>query len=226
MTTPHHDQALAATPARGRAAHITKLAVPMLLIAVGCTVAGGFFGSWNRSPAFGWGAAALYFDIVIWWAISHMDAAATRRHALEEQPPQWLRVAFINIATLASLVTVAILMIDGNKAHGTERALMAVAAMVVVFASWMLIHTVFTLRVAALYYSRTPASGIDFNEDDDPRYLDFAYMTFSVGMTYQVADTSITAKDIRATTFIQSWYAFLFGTFITASTINLAMALL
>ena len=198
----------------------------MLAIAVIITIAGGLAGSWNRAPAFGWGAAALYFDIVVWWAIAHMNSDETQHHARSEQPPRWLRIGFINIATLASLVTVAILMIDGNKTHGAERTLVAVAALIVVFASWLLIHTVFTLRVAAQYYDHTPPSGINFNEDEDPRYLDFAYMTFSVGMTYQVADTSITRKSIRATTFIQSWYAFLFGTFITASTINLAMALL
>ena len=52
------------------------------------------------------------------------------------------------------------------------------------------------LRYAALHY-RTEGGTIDFNEDDPPDYRDFAYLAFTIGMTYQVSDTSIKNKITR-----------------------------
>ena len=48
-------------------------------------------------------------------------------------------------------------------------------------------HTVFTLCYARLYYL-DPTGGIDFNQDEEPAYVDFAYLAFTIGMTYQVSD--------------------------------------
>ena len=67
-------------------------------------------------------------------------------------------------------------------------------ASVSVILSWATVHTVFTLRYARLYYAG--GGGIDFNDDrDPPAYTDFAYLAFTIGMTYQVSDTSIGSKD-------------------------------
>jgi uncharacterized membrane protein len=41
--------------------------------------------------------------------------------------------------------------------------------------------------------------GIDFNEGGAPDYADFAYMSFTIGMTFQVSDTNIESKQIRRT---------------------------
>ena len=39
--------------------------------------------------------------------------------------------------------------------------------------------------------------GIDFNETEPPAYRDFACSAFTIGMCFQVSDTSITSKPIR-----------------------------
>lgn len=49
-----------------------------------------------------------------------------------------------------------------------------VVSVVSVFASWALVHTVFVLRYAALYYTG-PDGGVDFNQEAKPTYADFAY---------------------------------------------------
>jgi uncharacterized membrane protein len=46
-----------------------------------------------------------------------------------------------------------------------------------IVASWAVVHTVFTLRYAALYY-KEPDGGADFNEDDKPTYV-VAYLAFT-----------------------------------------------
>ena len=90
--------------------------------------------------------------------------------------------------------------------------------------SWGVVHTVFTLRYAALYYHGEDG-GVDFNEDDKPCYRDFAYLAFTIGMTYQVSDTDLTSKAVRHTALRHALLSYLLGTVIIAATINLAAGL-
>ena len=53
-----------------------------------------------------------------------------------------------------------------------------------------MVHTVYTLRYAHLYYA-APDGGIDLNETEPLTYADFAYLAFTIGMTFQISDTDI-----------------------------------
>ncbi len=55
----------------------------------------------------------------------------------------------------------------------------------------------YTTCYARLYYTGEDG-GIDFNEDEPPTYIDFAYLAFTIGMTFQVSDTDLKTKAIRA----------------------------
>jgi uncharacterized membrane protein len=85
------------------------------------------------------------------------------------------------------------------------------------------VHTVFALRYGRLYYSTD--GGINFHDRSEPTYQDFAYLAFTVGMTYQVSDTEIPARVIRATVLRHALLSFLFGTTIIAMTINIVAGL-
>ena len=93
--------------------------------------------------------------------------------------------------------------------------------------SWGVVHTVFTLRYAHRYY-RDPIGGIDFKSGDDyaPDYGDFAYVAFTVGMTFQVSDTDIQSREIRRSVLSHALLAYLFGAVILAVTVNLIASLL
>ena len=91
-------------------------------------------------------------------------------------------------------------------------------------AAWLVVHTAFMLRYARLYY---PDGSIDFHQQDiKPTYGDFAYLAFTVGMTYQVSDTDLTTQPVRRTVLFQALVSFLFGAIILAVTINLVAGLL
>ena len=62
--------------------------------------------------------------------------------------------------------------------------------------SWAMVHTIYTLRYAHLYY-KGPDGGIGFNDSGRPTYADFAYLAFTIGMTFQVSDTAMTSRAIR-----------------------------
>ena len=75
------------------------------------------------------------------------------------------------------------------------------------------------LHYAHRYYSDHPG-GIDFPGDGDPRYADFAYLAFTVGMTYQVSDTSLVDPRIRHEVLGHALLSFVFGTVILATVVN------
>ena len=87
----------------------------------------------------------------------------------------------------------------------------------------------FSLRYAHHYYER-PVGGVTFPSGDGadlgPDYRDFAYLSFTVGMTFQVSDTEITRVAIRRVVLQQALLAYLFGTVIVAMAINLVAGIL
>jgi len=97
-------------------------------------------------------------------------------------------------------------------------------AFVSVFVSWTIVHTVYTMRYARLYYSGTPG-GIDFNGSGPPDYADFAYLAFTIGMTFQVSDTSISSREIRRAALRHAWLSFPLDAVIIATCVNLVAGL-
>jgi uncharacterized membrane protein len=85
--------------------------------------------------------------------------------------------------------------------------------------SWTVVHN------ARLYYTG-PNGGINFNQQAPPCYSDFAYLAFTIGMTFQVSDTDLQTAEIRATALRQALLSYLLGAVILATTINLASGLL
>jgi uncharacterized membrane protein len=87
-----------------------------------------------------------------------------------------------------------------------------------------MIHTVYALRYAEIYY-RDPVGGVDFGDTKSPVYADFAYLAFTLGMTFQVSDTTLSRREFRAAALRQALLSYLFGTIIIATTINLIAGL-
>jgi uncharacterized membrane protein len=113
--------------------------------------------------------------------------------------------------------------VHAAQSNGVAKGVLAALALASVALSWILLHTLYTLRYASQYY--TADDGIDFNQEAPPRYTDFAYLSFTLGMTYQVSDTNITNHAIRATALRHSLLSFVFGSVILAATINLIAGL-
>ncbi len=103
-------------------------------------------------------------------------------------------------------------------------SLIALAVVSVVLA-WASVHTVYVLRYARLYYGE-PIGGIDFNGGDAPSYLDFSYVSLTVGMTSQVSDTSLTRPHLRRTAIHHAPLSYLFAAVVVALMINIVASLM
>ncbi|HVA76074.1 MAG TPA: DUF1345 domain-containing protein [Acidimicrobiales bacterium] len=175
-------------------------------------------------PLLVWVAASLTWVASVWISITPMDAVSTSLNATREDPHGPPADALLLSASVASLGAVVLGVLKAAHAHGSEKVLLLTAGVTTIIGSWAVVHTVFTLRYAALYY-RGPDEGVNFNEDDKPCYLDFAYLAFTVGMTYQVSDTNLTTKAMRHTALRHALMSYLLGTVIIAATINVAAGL-
>ena len=206
-----------------RGSSARKVAVAAAVgIPVGAVAA--FLTAWQAAVLVGWVATAGTYLLRIWPHLWRQDARTTSGHATQEDGSRVTADITVLVTCLASLVAVALLLVDTSSEHGATKAILTGVGVVSVVLSWALVHTLFCLRYAHLYYDGAPG-GIDFHDDAPPDYHDFAYLAFTVGMTYQVSDTEVNDRHIRAAILRHALLSFLFGTTIIALTINIVAGL-
>jgi uncharacterized membrane protein len=218
-----------------RPAHVTLLwavsARRRVLMGVGVGAVAGivtaFFAPWQLSTLIGWDVAAV--SNVAWVAATagRFDAEQTRAFATREDDSRVSAQVLLQGACLASLLGVAFALLKASQSHGAGKGLLTGVAVFTVVSSWAVVHTVFGLRYAHAYYTE-PVGGIDFKSGREyaPDYRDFAYVAFTVGMTFQVSDTDIQRREMRRTVLLHALFAYLFGAVILAVMINVVAALL
>jgi uncharacterized membrane protein len=182
------------------------------------------FTAWQTVPLLGWGSGALAWSSWTWLVVVRLDPDEARAFATREDPHGATTDLLLISAAVGSLIAVALGIVKAAHESGYEKEVLLVAGVTSIVASWSVVHTVFALRYAALYHA-TPGGGIDFKSEEKPTYADFAYVAFTVGMTYQVSDTDLTTRAMRHTALRHALLSFLFGTVIIATTINIAAGL-
>ena len=171
----------------------------------------------------GWDTVAAVYTAWLVFVLMRRDAEQTARRATTTDPDRVATDVILLAAAVGSLVAVGAVLVRADRDDGGElvRVGLGVASVVL---SWALVHTVFTLRYAALYYGE-PAGGVDFTSPEPPTYRDFAYLSFTIGMTFQVSDTPVQSAVVRRTVLRHALLSYLFGTGILATTINLVASL-
>lgn len=193
----------------------------------GVVAAGLFicFGPWQLAPVVAWDVMALVYVAWTMLKVLRLTAQETAIYAQREDPSRAATTSLLLLASVVSLLAVGILIVRASHDEGWIKTLQVGLGVLSVVLSWSLVHTIFTLHYARLYYS-DPVGGVDFNnEDERPSYLDFAYLSFTIGMTFQVSDTSLSTQELRATALRHALLSYLFGTVIVATTINLVAGL-
>ena len=199
-----------------------------LLVSLGAAVVTGvgavLLGWTQATPLLMWDVLALVYTTWVWRTLWPLSPAATMADAKREDPGRDLTGLVLTAAAVASLIAVGVILFGASSASGDVKYLRAGLAVVSVFVSWTLVHTVFTLKYAQLYYTGSPG-GISFNGSGDPDYTDFAYLAFTIGMTFQVSDTNISSRPIRRTALRHAWLSFPLDAVIIAACVNLVAGL-
>ena len=187
-------------------------------------VATAFAAPWQLAVLTGWDASAVTLLAWIWTSIAPLSATETRAVATREDDSRAAALLLLLVACTVSLVGVILAFIEAENSHGALQVLLNLSSVTGVLLSWAVVHTVFTLRYAHVYFTNTPG-GIDFPRESMPDYHDFAYVAFTVGMTFQVSDTNLTTKAMRCVVLRHALLSLLFGVVIVAMTINLVAGL-
>ncbi|HEY5462037.1 MAG TPA: DUF1345 domain-containing protein [Hanamia sp.] len=174
----------------------------------------------------GWDTFSICMIVMSWITFSIVNSKQIRKQSKVQDSSRSFIFIIVLISTLASFLAVLLLIISKKAGHNdtTMSLIIAIAGMLF---SWFLIHTIFTLRYAHIYYGdhetnpNTHAGGLEFPGDSKPEYFDFAYFSFVLGMTFQVSDVQITSKRLRYLAMLHGLLSFGFNTIMIALTINL-----
>jgi uncharacterized membrane protein len=171
----------------------------------------------------GWNAGGLTLLAFAWLLIASADATTTAHRAAAEDPGRTAVTVLVVLASLAGLMAVTVLVRRPAAIAPREQAELVALCLATAIVSWTLTHTGFTLRYAHLYYrgGKDATGGADFPGGAPPSYLDFAYLAFTIGMTFQVSDTSVSSPRIRHEVLLHAVLSFLYTTTILAFVLNL-----
>ena len=180
-----------------------------------------------------WNVFASVAIALAWWEIFVSEPSVVIRMAKLQDSSRTLIFLFVIVAAFASLFAVGFLLGGAKSATGARFTGHLVLAATTVMTSWTLIHTLFAMRYAHLYYTldgdedvECDGTGLEFPGGQQPDYLDFAYFSFVVGMTCQVSDVQITERPLRRLALLHGVLAFIYNTVIVALSINIISGML
>src|SRR6188508_716844 len=183
---------------------------------------------WGMAVVAGWDVAALAFLISVWPIIIRADSGNVLQLAKREDENRGSATVPLLGASVASLLGVGFALVLAGRQSGALKVLLVAVAVLTVVLSWTVVNTVFTLRYADQSVGSGDA-GISFGDADGsegPTYRDFAYVAFTIGMCYQVSDTTVRDRRIRRTVFSHAFLSYVFGVAIVGGSVNLIAGLI
>ncbi len=183
---------------------------------------------WELTLVVTWNAFAVVALATTWAAILTLRPAQICDLAQVEDPGRRISRVLVLLGAAAALLAVLVLLNASMSMQSGDRTQAIGVALSAVALAWLLIHTVFTLRYAHLYYDETgDEKPIDFpGTMSMPDYLDFAYFAFVIGMTAQTADINIRGRAVRRAALFHGVISFIYNTAIVAMSIGLLTSLL
>lgn len=187
---------------------LLTLSIPLMLAAgieLGVAVLAGF------------DLAALAFIASLTRLFRHSKAKDMRAHSAENDANRGVAL-IITVATCAAILVAVGLELSGGPSLWGKAGIVATLLI-----AWAFSNLVFALHYAHVYYLKGQSGdrgGIEYPKQSEPDYWDFAYFAFTLGMTFQTSDVSITRQDVRKIALFHSLAAFVFNLGILAFTIN------
>nr|WP_179756847.1 DUF1345 domain-containing protein [Kineococcus aurantiacus] len=202
-----------------------RRALTSLAVGVVAGVVVGLLVTPRLLPLVGWTVTVAVLLTWVWRRSWPQDAEGTDRLADEERSTRSTDVWRIS-AAVASLAVVVVALVQSSGGQDPVAVASVLLSVVSVALSWALVNTVYAFKYARLYYldepgTGGPAKGFDFKQDDEPRYSDFAYLAFTIGMSYSVSETEPTATRTRRVALGHALLSYAFGTGVLAVAINL-----
>jgi uncharacterized membrane protein len=192
----------------------------MFLALLALVVPLAFLMPWHEGVMVGFDLAALAFLLSV-IRLLDADPGTMRRHALENDANRGVMLLLTAIVSLVILVAVGVAVV----AHGAPDAATIALVLATLVIAWIFSNTVYAMHYAHMCYivegDKPENGGLDFPKSVKPAYWDFIYFAFTLGMTFQTSDVSITNTAMRRTVIYHCLAAFVFNLGVIAFTINI-----
>lgn len=179
----------------------------------------------NSRIILGWDTFCLCM-ILLSWILFFTTTADELCHIVEKQDDGLKVIFMIVIIAVCFSLFGSLLLLTSTGESSFNKIFHTIVSLSPVLLSWLLLHTTFAIRYAHLYHDHNKlktgsnVGGIDFPTKEHPDYIDFAYFSFVIGMTFQVSDIQVSSRVIRRFVLMHSLISFVFNTIIVALTIN------
>jgi uncharacterized membrane protein len=184
--------------------------------------------TWICRVLAGWNGAMLVLVPLTYVWMRNLDARQLRAKYREEDPTAPVILLVVVAGALLSLLAIVALLSTAKQVPSGQRFPHLVLATMTIVNSWALVHTMFTIRYADMYYSVADGEPppLSFPETAEPLFWDFVYFSFTIGVACQTADVSTRQTAIRKTVTIHSVIAFIFNLAILGFALNVSAGLL
>ncbi|WP_420144422.1 DUF1345 domain-containing protein [Sphingobium sp.] len=174
---------------------------------------------WHEAVMAGFDIAAIAFTASV-GPLLNSNAASMRHKALANDANRELMLLLTGIVSIVILVAVGVAVSQHGGPDGMTIALLLATLLI----AWLFSNIVYAMHYAHRFYmphgKGKDRGGLDFPDTHEPGYWDFLYFAFTLGMTFQTSDVSVTSTAMRRTVLFQCFAAFLFNLGILAFTIN------
>jgi len=220
------------TPPRRRTldAH-HRLAIAGIVAVTAFLLAAKWFGSATQIVA-AWDVFVVVDLSLAWWVILHADPSHLQETTKLQDSSRTAIFLLVLLAACAAFGSVAFILGPSKGLGGASFGLHLTLSVIAVVGAWLVVHTIFALRYAHLYYSRSnhtskegSGKGLEFPGASRPDYLDFAYFSFVIGMTSQVSDVQISGRELRRLALAHGVLSFFFNVVILGVTISVMSGL-
>lgn len=177
-----------------------------------------------------WNVFSFIFLLLIWYTFASVKPRQIRAEAAVQNVGRIFVFIGSLIITAVAVSAVLEILLEKDTTQSGLSFTLVIAGIGLLF-SWILMHTLFSVRYAYLYYANdedTPVKhkgGLSFPNEPHPDFIDFAYYSFVIGMTFQVSDVTITDRNFRRLSLFHSLLSFAFNTIIVAMTVNIVAGL-
>jgi uncharacterized membrane protein len=185
---------------------------------------------WETSFLSGWILGVGSYLVLLGIVIVSADGPLTEQRVSKDEPN---RMALLVLTVLVSIfgtgIVGVLLTAVGKHSLGHSRTLLAMSVIAVLLA-WFYLHTAFGQHYARLYYEAKDIHGRPFKEGrrsgfrfpgtENPTYLDFLYVSFTLALTYSMSDVNIESELMRRTVLIHSLISFFFYSTVLAGLLN------
>lgn len=176
----------------------------------------------------GWISSVICFIGLVLLMMSYASPLKTRYLAQRQEAQHWVIFLLVVSTALTSIFAIALMLANNSKDALTfQKTIHIGLSAIAILCSWVLTHIMFTLHYATCYYREDEfnqeadyAGGLAFPTEEMLDYFDFMYFSFTIGMTSQTSDVSITSRFMRRLALSHGFVSFLFYSVIISLTIG------